>query len=47
MHRSKTAPLFDHLVETGIDEGDVVVTDGHLLLTDRARVNVREARTGV
>ena len=35
------------VVESGIDEGDVVVTDGHLLLTDRARVNVREARTGV
>jgi RND family efflux transporter MFP subunit len=35
------------VVESGIDGGDVVVTDGHLLLTDRARVNVREARAGV
>jgi RND family efflux transporter MFP subunit len=32
------------VVESGIDEGDVVVTE-HLLLTDRARV--REARAGV
>jgi RND family efflux transporter MFP subunit len=35
------------VVESGIDEGDVVVTDGHLLLTDRARVNIREAKAGV
>jgi hypothetical protein len=35
------------VIETGLDEGDVVVTDGHLLLTDRARVNIREAKTGV
>jgi multidrug efflux pump subunit AcrA (membrane-fusion protein) len=29
-------------IKNGIDEGDVVVTDGHLLLTDGARVNIRE-----
>jgi multidrug efflux pump subunit AcrA (membrane-fusion protein) len=47
--RVKVARLLgdETVIETGLDEGDVVVTDGHLLLTDRARVNVREARAGV
>jgi RND family efflux transporter MFP subunit len=34
------------VIESGIDEGDVVVTDGHLLLTDRSRVSTREPRAG-
>jgi multidrug efflux system membrane fusion protein len=47
--RVKVARLLgaETVIETGLDEGDVVVTDGHLLLTDRARVNIREAKTGV
>jgi multidrug efflux system membrane fusion protein len=38
--RVKVARLLgaETVIETGIDEGDVVVTDGHLLLTDGARV---------
>jgi multidrug efflux system membrane fusion protein len=34
------------VIESGIEDGDVVVTDGHLLLTDGARVNVRERKPG-
>lgn len=34
------------VVETGLDDGDVVVTDGHLLLTNGAHVNVRERKAG-
>ena len=34
------------VIEAGIDEGDVVVTDGHLMLTDRARVSIREPKAG-
>ena len=46
--RVKVARLLgtETVIETGIDEGDVVVTDGHLLLTDGARVNVREPKAG-
>jgi multidrug efflux system membrane fusion protein len=42
--RVKVARLLgaETVIETGLDEGDVVVTDGHLLLTNRARVNIRE-----
>ncbi len=35
------------VIESGLDENDVVVTDGHLLLTDKARVAVRERKPGV
>ena len=34
------------VIESGLDDGDVVVTDGHLLLTDGARVTVRERKAG-
>jgi multidrug efflux system membrane fusion protein len=34
------------VLESGIAEGDVVVTDGHLLLTNGARVTVRERKAG-
>jgi membrane fusion protein, multidrug efflux system len=34
------------VIESGVEDGDVVVTDGHLLLTDKARVNVRERKPG-
>jgi membrane fusion protein, multidrug efflux system len=37
----------ESVIESGIKEGDVVVTDGHLLLTDKARVAVRERKPGV
>jgi multidrug efflux system membrane fusion protein len=49
VRRVKVARLLgvETVIEDGIDEGDLVVTDGHLLLTDRVRVNVREARAGV
>ena len=33
-------------IASGLNDGDVVVTDGHLLLTDGARVNVRERAAG-
>jgi RND family efflux transporter MFP subunit len=34
------------VVESGVADGDIVVTDGHLLLTNGARVNVRERKAG-
>jgi membrane fusion protein, multidrug efflux system len=34
------------VLESGLTEGDVVVTDGHLLLTNGARVTVRERKAG-
>jgi membrane fusion protein, multidrug efflux system len=34
------------VIESGLNENDVVVTDGHLLLTDKARVAVRERKPG-
>jgi multidrug efflux pump subunit AcrA (membrane-fusion protein) len=34
------------VIESGLSDGDVVVTDGHLLLTDGARVSVRERAGG-
>jgi membrane fusion protein, multidrug efflux system len=34
------------VIESGLNDGDVVVTDGHLLLTDGARVTVRERKAG-
>jgi multidrug efflux system membrane fusion protein len=33
-------------IEQGLNQGDVVVTDGHLQLTDGAPVAPRERRTG-
>jgi hypothetical protein len=36
----------DTVLEAGVDDGDVVVTDGHLLLTNGVRVNVRERKAG-
>jgi len=35
------------VIETGLNDGDVVVTDGHLLLVNGARVTVRERKPGV
>lgn len=34
------------VIESGVNDGDVVVTDGHLLLTNGARVTVRERKAG-
>jgi multidrug efflux system membrane fusion protein len=34
------------VIASGVNDGDVVVTDGHLLLNDGARVNVRERAAG-
>jgi membrane fusion protein, multidrug efflux system len=34
------------VIQSGLDDGDVVVTDGHLLLTNGARVTVRERKAG-
>jgi RND family efflux transporter MFP subunit len=34
------------VLQSGLSAGDVVVTDGHLLLTDKTRVTVREHRAG-
>jgi membrane fusion protein, multidrug efflux system len=36
----------ESVIESGLKENDVVVTDGHLLLTDKARVAVRERKPG-
>jgi RND family efflux transporter MFP subunit len=47
--RIKVARLLgvETVIESGIEEGDVVVTDGHLLLTNGARVNIRGPNAGV
>ena len=34
------------VIESGLEDGDVVVTEGHLLLTNGARVMVRERKAG-
>jgi RND family efflux transporter MFP subunit len=34
------------VIESGVDSGDTVVTDGHLLLTNGARVTVRQRKAG-
>ena len=34
------------VIESGLSDGDVVVTDGHLLLTNGVRVTVRERKAG-
>jgi RND family efflux transporter MFP subunit len=34
------------VIQSGLGAGDVVVTDGHLLLTDKARVTVRQRKAG-
>src|SRR5215470_1750140 len=46
--RVKVARLLgaESVIETGIDEGDVVVIDGHLLLTNGARVSFRDPKPG-
>lgn len=36
----------DSVIEQGVDDGEIVVTDGHLLLSDGARVTLRERRPG-
>jgi membrane fusion protein, multidrug efflux system len=36
----------ESVIEEGLDAGAVVVTDGHLLLTDGARVTIRERKPG-
>jgi RND family efflux transporter MFP subunit len=35
------------VIQSGLEAGDVVVTDGHLLLTDKARVTVRQRKPRV
>jgi membrane fusion protein, multidrug efflux system len=44
----KVSRLFgdERVIESGVSDGDVVVTDGHLLLTNGARVTVRERKAG-
>jgi membrane fusion protein, multidrug efflux system len=32
------------VLESGLADGDVVVTDGHLLLTNGARVSIRQPK---
>ena len=34
------------VIESGLNDGDVVDTEGHLLLTNGARVTVRERKAG-
>jgi multidrug efflux system membrane fusion protein len=34
------------VIESGLSDGDVVVTDGHLLLVNGSRVTVRERKAG-
>jgi hypothetical protein len=34
------------VLESGLAEGDVVITDGHLLLNNGSRVSVRERKAG-
>jgi RND family efflux transporter MFP subunit len=34
------------VIESGVNDGDMVVTDGHLLLTNGSRVTVRERKAG-
>ena len=34
------------VIESGLNDGDIVVTDGHLLLTNGVRVTVRERKPG-
>jgi membrane fusion protein, multidrug efflux system len=34
------------VIQSGLNAGDMVVTDGHLLLTDKARVTVRQRKAG-
>jgi multidrug efflux system membrane fusion protein len=36
----------DTVIESGLADGDVVVTDGHLQLTNGARVAIREPKPG-
>ncbi len=36
----------ESVIESGLSGGEIVVTDGHLLLTDKARVTVRERKAG-
>lgn len=36
----------DTVIETGLSGGETVVTNGHLLLTDGAKITVRERKTG-
>src|SRR5712692_2319443 len=37
---------FETVISSGLESGEVVVTDGHLLLTNGARVTVRERKAG-
>ncbi len=36
----------ESVLESGLEGGETVVTDGHLLLTDGARVTTRERKPG-
>ena len=40
------ARMAETVIESGVSDGDVVVTDGHLLLTNGSRVTVRERKAG-
>ncbi len=35
------------VIEVGLEEGDVVVTDGQLLLSNGTRVTIRAAKAGI
>jgi len=37
---------FETVISSGLEDGETVVTDGHLLLTNGARVTVRERKAG-
>ncbi len=37
----------DSVIETGLKGGETIVTDGHILVTNGARVTIRDRKTGV
>ena len=37
---------FESVISSGLESGETVVTDGHLLLTNDTRVTVRERKAG-
>jgi hypothetical protein len=36
----------ESVIESGLADGDIAVTDGHLLLNDGTRVTVRQGKAG-